>query len=647
MITPMKKITVCGVQKDRKAVLELIQKSGCVEFIQNTPEEDINASHPDVADRITQFDRYISLSKRAIEILDEVSPEKSGMFKVRKDISIDNYSMQSGEISTIGSVAMDIISCEKSISDNLLSIGKLSAKIASIEPWLSLDVPMNTSGTDYTRTYLMSYPGEITIDALDDMLHSFSKDVYYEIEYSSKNISNVFFLVLRKSDAEVTKLLREIGFSIAQVGLSHRTPEKKIENIKEKIFNLEAKNKELTDKIKSYAQKRDDIKLLYDHLSIRKEKYENLQKLLVTDEAFVIEGYIPQPCIEKLKAKLDNTGCCSVQITDIAPDEEAPVLFKNNSFVKPVENITSDYSMPSKRDIDPNAIMSIFYYAFFGMMFSDAGYGLLMMLVCGFIGFIAKAESSTKNFMRMFFYCGVSTFIWGVLFGSFFGDAIKSLKPLWINPVDEPLLLLIFSIGLGLMQILAGLVCKFYVDYRAGEKTAAIFDSGSWIFVLAGAAIAGGGVFLKLSPIATAGIALAVVGLISIVLMKGRDNKNIISRLFSGILGLYDVTSYVSDLLSYSRLMALGLATGVIGQVVNVMASLAGGGIVGIILSSVIFIIGHALNFAINVLGAYVHTNRLQYVEFYSKFYEGGGRKFNPLSLNTKYYKFMEDDEKC
>ena len=206
---------------------------------------------------------------------------------------------------------------------------------------------------------------------------------------------------------------------------------------------------------------------------------------------------------------------------------------------------------------------------------------------------------------------------------------------------------MIFSVGLGLLQIIAGLVCKFYVDYRAGERKAAIFDSGSWVFVLAGAAIAAGGVFLKLSSIATAGIAFAVVGLIAIVLMKGREKKNIFSRLFSGILGLYDITSYVSDLLSYSRLMALGLATGVIGQVVNVMASLAGDGLVGIILSSVIFIIGHALNFAINVLGAYVHTNRLQYVEFYSKFYEGGGRKFAPLSLNTKYYNFMEDDEKC
>ena len=127
-----------------------------------------------------------------------------------------------------------------------------------------------------------------------------------------------------------------------------------------------------------------------------------------------------------------------------------------------------------------------------------------------------------------------------------------------------------------------------------------------------------------------------------VLLMKNRETLNPFKRLLSGVIGLYDITSYVSDALSYSRLMALGLATGVIAQVVNIMGSLAGGGIVGTVAYVVIFAAGHALNFAINVLGAYVHTNRLQYVEFYSKFYEGGGKEFSPLKMNTKYYNFME-----
>jgi len=644
MITAMKKISIYGVLKSRKSVLEILQKHGCVEIVRQNENDNIG-SHIDVAERITQFDRYIGISSKAIEILDDYAPEKKGMFSVRRDISFDKYSMESDEISTVGSVAMEVISLKKSIEENILFIGKYHTKIASINPWVNLDVPMNTSGSENTTAHLLTAPYEVTAAYLDQLLGEYRDYVYYEIEYSTKNLSNVFVIILKDFEADITKLLRSNSITVASVGLSHRTPEKKIENIKEKILELENKNKENEEKIISLSDRRDEIKLFYDHLILRKEKYLNLQNVLVTDEAFCLEGYVPERKLDKLKSSLEKNALCAVEVHDISPDEEAPVLFENNAFVKPVESITSDYSMPSKHDIDPNAVMSIFYYAFFGMMFSDAGYGLIMMLVCGFLGFFAKVETSTKQFMRMFFYCGVSTFFWGMLFGSFFGDAIKSLKPLWINPVDEPLLLLIFSIGLGLIQIVTGLVCKFYVDYRSGEKKAAIFDSGSWIIILIGALVGCSGAFLKLSSLKTLGIALAVLGVIAIVLMRGRESKNIFSRLFSGVIGLYDVTSYVSDLLSYSRLMALGLATGVIGQVVNVMCTLAGGGVVGIILGSIIFIIGHALNFAINVLGAYVHTNRLQYVEFYSKFYEGGGRKFQPLSMNTKYYNFMEDDK--
>lgn len=646
MITPMKKISICGVNKSRKTVLETLQKFGCVQIERMDADEGIS-SHLDVADRISQFDRHIASSLKAIEILDELSPEKKGMFSARKDISLDKYSMKTDEISKVGTVAMDIISTKKAIEENILAIGKYHTQISSVTPWLSLDVPLNTKGSALTSTHMMSSPNELNTESLDEILSEYKDYVYFEIEFSSKNLSNVFFVMLKDYEQDITKILRENGFSVASVASSHLTAEKKIENIKKKILDLENKNKELKEKICSYSENRDEIKLFYDHLVLRKEKYLSLQNLLVTDEAFLIEGYIPSEKCNKLKEKLEAHALCSVEFYEPGEDEEIPVLFKNNSFVKPVESITSDYSMPNRKDIDPNAIMSIFYYVFFGMMFSDAGYGLIMALVCGYLGFFAKVESSTKQFMRMFFYCGLSTFFWGIMFGSFFGDAIKSLKPLWINPVDEPLLLLIFSIGLGLVQIVTGLACKFYVDYRSGDKSAAIFDSGSWIIILLGAVVGCGGAFLKVSGIITAGVALALTGVIAVVLMKGRENKNIFSRLFSGILGLYDITSYVSDLLSYSRLMALGLATGVIGQVVNVMRSLAGGGVVGIILSAIIFIAGHAINFAINVLGAYVHTNRLQYVEFYSKFYEGGGKKFSPLSMNTKYYKFMEDDEKC
>ncbi len=646
MITPMKKINICGVKSSRKKVLETLQKCGSVEIIKS--EDEIGAAkHIDVSESVALFDRHIAAAKRAIEIFDEISPVKKGLFGTRKEVSSDKYSMNPGEISKIGSLASEVLLKRKQIDENIVSIGKYRTRIEAMSVWQSLDVPLSAKDTEHTSVYKMSISSEIDSLIIEEILGELKDYVYFEILYTSKNLSNVIFIILKSYEQEVIRILRENAFFSPQLGFSRKTPPDKTKSIKEKILAIEDENKKILEEIKILSSNREEIELFYDHLALRKEKYLSLQNLLVTDEAFFIEGYIPERMCNKIKELLEKKAVCAVEFEDIAGDEEAPVLFKNNGFVSPVENITSDYSMPSKYDIDPNAVMSIFYYVFFGMMFSDAGYGLLMVLVCGFISFFAKAEKSTKQFMRMFFYCGVSTFIWGLLFGSFFGDAVKSLKPLWINPVEEPLVLLIFSIALGLLQILTGLICKLYVDWRAGDKSAALFDSGSWILVLIGAAAYCLGAFLKLSSFTAVGIALAAIGAISVVLMKGRDNKNIFSRLFSGVLGLYDITSYVSDLLSYSRLMALGLATGVIGQVVNVMCSLMGSSVFGMICTALIFIIGHGLNFAINILGAYVHTNRLQYVEFYSKFYEGGGKMFTPLSMNTKYYKFMEDDEKC
>ena len=204
---------------------------------------------------------------------------------------------------------------------------------------------------------------------------------------------------------------------------------------------------------------------------------------------------------------------------------------------------------------------------------------------------------------------------------------------------------MIFSVALGMIQIIIGLSIKFYMLWRQGKKLDAVFDVGFWIVLLLGACVLAAGGGLGLSAMLQVGIWMLVAAAVGLVLTQGRDKKNIFAKFFGGIISLYDITSYVSDALSYSRLMALGLATGVIAQVVNTMGTLAGGTVQGAIIFVLIFIVGHGMNFAINMLGAYVHTNRLQYVEFFSKFYEGGGREFAPLAMNTKYYMFTEDEK--
>ncbi len=637
MITPMQKVTICGLNSERKYVMERLQKAGCVEFI-NDSEPSLDT--PAVSESLSQFERYLSLCKNALEILDEYCPQKTGMFSVRKDMSFKYFSMQKEEIKDVGALALKVINTQKSIKETEARMGSINARIASLTQWSKLDIPLNFSGTKTMETGLYTYPSFIDEQQLNDIMTEIKEYCVSELVSSSNEVSCIFTAYLKDFKDDVLRHLREKGLVQASVGISRRTPQNKIVSLGEELAKLSKEIEDAEAMLASFGESRREIQLFHDHLILRIDKYKALQNVNLTEETFIIQGFIPKKKSSLIQKKLSDLTCTAE--FEAITDGDAPVLFENNAFVSPVEGITSSYSMPSKNDIDPNAVMSIFYYLFFGMMFSDAGYGLLMVIVCGYLGFAAKVESTLRRNMRMFFYCGLSTMFWGFMYGGFFGDLIPGLKPLWINPIEEPLMLLIFSVALGVLQIVIGLILKFYVDFRAGDRVSAIFDTLSWVILLLGAVVAILGVVLSYDILLKVGVAMTAVGVLMIVIMKNRTTLNPFKRLFSGILALYDITSYVSDFLSYSRLMALGLATGVIANVVNIMAKLGGNGIVGAITFILIFIVGHALNFAINILGAYVHTNRLQYVEFYSKFYEGGGRAFSPLNMNTKYYNFME-----
>jgi V/A-type H+-transporting ATPase subunit I len=316
-------------------------------------------------------------------------------------------------------------------------------------------------------------------------------------------------------------------------------------------------------------------------------------------------------------------------------------------------------------------IMALFYYMLFGIMLADTGYGLLMAGGCAYclIKYGRKMEAFIKNFLTMFLYCGISTVFWGVMFGSYFGDlpdviaktflgvaetAVPIIPPLWFFPVEKPMLMLTFAMVLGLIHLLTGLGIKIYQLYQQKDYLGIIYDAVSWFLLIVSCTILLMsldmiknilGLTTVIPPVViNVSAAVAILSSLIIVATNGRESRNPFKRFLKGAYALYGITGYLSDVLSYSRLLALGLASGIIGNVINKMASMTANiGFVGPLIFAVIVIGGHALNIAINALGAYVHTNRLQYVEFFGKFYGGGGRSFNPFTMKTKYYKVKEN----
>lgn len=650
----MKKITVYGLNQYRKQLLETLHKMEAVE-VEAIDCEALGVDKKETEKSIAQFDAHIASAGQALDILNIYAPVKTGMFYKRTPMDETHYSMASTEYDRVLKDIYGILRLSKKIKENEDSIGKIMAKQAGLSPYLGLDVPMNCRGTRDTAVQVGILPGEWDMERLTrTMQEAGLEDFYGEILSASKEQTAVWLVYPKRKRGEYGEFLRSLEFMEPPFSLSHHPPKKKAAILQEARDQLEAENQSARAELRRSTDKRDEIALFYDHLVMRREKYEVLARLGVTKNTFIMTGFVPAKAAEEIRKVMEDRFSCYVELETPAPEDNAPVEFENRGIISPVEGITGDYSMPGPHDVDPNPIMAWFYYLFFGMMFSDAGYGLLMMLACGVLGFGGLLEKSKRRMFKMFFFCGVSTTFWGIMYGSFFGDLIKTVSntfgsgtaaftPVLMDPVAKPLELLILSVAFGMIHILFGLGIKFYMLWKQGQKLDAVFDVGFWMLLLVGLSVLAAGMGLGAGAFGTAGTIMAAGGAAGLVLTQGRSKKNIFARLFGGVMSLYDITGYVGDVLSYSRLMALGLATGVIASVINVLAALAGPSVLGAVAFILISIVGHAMNFAINMLGAYVHTNRLQYVEFYQKFYEGGGRKFKPFAMHTKYHNFSKN----
>ncbi|WP_407384049.1 V-type ATP synthase subunit I [Ruminococcus sp.] len=671
-VLKMQRIYVYALLKYCKDILEALQRKGVVE-IENLNIEDSVFYKDDTSAFQAQYQHLSSTAKEANEILSRYVPRKKGLlssFKGREQITRQRYDELVSETPDILRIAYDIISCQKNIDTNLAEKVKYQTQLEVIRPWLSLDVPMNFTGTATTRALIGKFAGAKTSTEILTELAAIIPEVEgieVEIVSSDSNQTCVFILTSRDDAEAVSDALRRIGFEYPSY-ISPVIPKTREKEINKHLSNRDGRILEAENNIKAYAKYAEKLSFLEDYYVMKAERYAVYDDIVTSRNTFVLSGYIPEPDAEKLKRYLEDTFEAEVELEE-ATNDDAPVKLKNNKFAEPAETVLATYSYPDRHEADPTSVMAIFYYVFFGLMFSDAGYGIVMALACAICLLKFKGmEQGLRKSLKMFFWCGVSTTFWGLLFGSFFGDAVTVISetffhtappnipglvtPIWFNPVDDPMRMLMFSFLLGIIHLFTGLAVLIYNNIKKKDYLAVIYDSVSWYLLVGGGItalltmdmmqnIAG---FTLPASYATVGGIMAGVGALIILIFSGRESKNPIIRLAKGVYGLYGTTSYLSDILSYSRLLALGLATGVIATVFNKIGSMMGDSIIGILGFIVIFIIGHGVNIGINALGAYVHTNRLQFVEFFGKFYTGGGKGFNPFRINTKHYTVKEEN---
>lgn len=667
-VLQMQKINLCALKKNRKYILEMLQALGVVEIISGQELMD-GFEKMDTSAQKSQFEKTAALVDQALECLQKYVPEKKGMLSSlagRDFVDAGTFDQAMEDKNLFLTIANEIVQSEKKIAENHAAILKMNTKIDNILPWSAMDIPMNTTGTKKTDVLMGTLDGQYDLEAVYGMIAENAGDACTDVSVisSSKNQTCIAVICLKKDTAAVEEGLRANGFARAPF-LSRKTPAARIEVLRGKIRDLEEDTEETKKRLEDLAVNRQDLKLISDYFRIRAEKYGVLGGLAQSKNTFFISGYVPEQNVEMVVRKLTDSFDVMVEVEDIPDTEEAPVQLQNNRFSASTEGVVESFGLPKKGEIDPTFIMSFFYVFLFGLMLSDAAYGLIISIACGCALLKFKGmEQGLKKSLQMFFYCGLSTLFWGLMFGGFFGDLITviastffhkdvTIPALWFAPLDDPMRLLLWSLLFGIIHLFTGLGIKGYMMVKEGRYLDCLYDVGFWFALLIGlllilipsdlfASIAG----QKFTFPGFVGIiakVLTVAGLVGIILMSGRRKKNPALRIALGLYDIYGITSWLSDVLSYSRLLALGLATGVIAQVVNSMASMMGDGILGAVFFIIVFIIGHTMNIAINLLGAYVHTNRLQYVEFFGKFYEGGGRPFEPFKQNTKYIRIKED----
>lgn len=656
----MKRIELISTLENSKKIIDFLQRKGVVELTKHELPENMYSF--DTSYNVSQLEKFKSVAENAYEILNTYSPKKGSLidsFKPPEEIELSKYLDMTDDADMTMDICYDILDAQKRSLEADADIIRAQTAIDSLAVWKELDIPTKVKPTKYTSVLVGSFPDLQTEASVKEELARLLPEVEaveVEVVYSSDVQSCVVVMCLNSDADKVSEALRSFGF-VKPAEVYDKPVAEIIEEKEKRIEKLRQEKEEYEEKIRSFADKRQDIEFVIDYFEIRIDKYEALKNISATDRIFYLSGFIPEKYTQKVVSSLESRFDVAISITDPSPDEEIPVLLENNSFAAPVEGITEMYSLPGKADIDPNAIMGFFYYVFFGMMFSDAGYGLLMVIATAFILFKSKPEGQKRKTVLMYLYCGISTMFWGIMFGSFFGDLINTIRVnylgltetrlyLWLNPQGDDLMLtMIYCFLFGIIHLFVGVGIKGYMEWRQGDKFGAVVDTLSIYLAVGGAAPICAGMIIDI-PQSVTGVCkyLALAGVVLIILTAGRSSKGIFGKLGAGLYALYNtVSGYLSDVLSYSRLLALGLVTGIIGSVVNMMGTLPKNMLLKTVLFIIVFIFGHAVNFGINVIGAYVHTNRLQYVEFFSRFYEGGGAAFNPLKVNSKTFKFKEE----
>jgi len=634
-IAEVKKVQILAATSAKEEILTCLQKEGLIQLERADFESlDLQVSSPD----ISQIELLLHRLSHALDYLSQWEEESfvSKLFTQKPQLKLG----QCQEILKFDyqSLLEKVKALEEEKAEVLSEIRYLEKEEQFLRPLKTLKTPIKwLKPTEFTQI-LLGYLPLSQLDALQILVEE--EPFWCQIINRGKREVYVVVIYLKEEKARLEQELKELNFapvSLTDEMLSRVNDKDKITDLVDKIEagieSRKQKIKALEEKGCHLSQYREKLMIIYDILNNEKGKISSLSLLGETDQVSYLEGWICASDLDKLKATLHPfQDLVEIYWRSPLPEEDPPVILENPPAATPFELVTKLYGLPQRGSLDPTLWLAPFFFIFVGLCVSEAGYGLLVALLSFLYIKLAKPRGGLLQFLKLMSLLGISTVIMGTLVGGWFGFPLRQLMIL--DPLQDPLSFLMLSLVLGFIQVWFGTLLNMINGLKKKLYLQSIFVQGGWLVLLP---------CLALYLMTKGGLwgILTIIGASGVVFFSS-PSRNPLSRFFGGLYNLYDISRYLADVLSYSRLLALGLATSVIAMVVNTLCQTALGiPWLGWLLAALIFVGGHLFNLGISFLGGFVHSMRLQFVEFFSKFFKSGGKPFKPLELESKYVEFI------
>lgn len=663
-IVEMSKLRLLGLTYHREELLNTLHRTGCVELKETAEIADTFPAQKEA--ETESFARKYDRTKICVEFIMENIERAKGK-KIYPDKfaeSFGNFFVPYDEFSGIKDKEEKILSVidETEVYQDKLLFNKaekikLINQRSLIEPYILLKEKFSVfKDTCKTKVFLGILKQE-NIPLLKDFLVDYPlTELNVEVGTGQAVVSIVSFV---QEAPLVQQKLSELGFVACPFDYD-MTATQKIEEINGKIKACDGLEEKINAEVCAKAEFLRDLKIYSDYCGFCLEKLGDAEKFRCTGTTFILEGYLPKEKQEQVKsAVLDFTKAVFIEFSAPTEEDNPPTLLRNDPIVRQVEFITDSYSSPNYREFDPSKVVFFFFMVFMGVIMADIGYGLLMVLLGCFLAKRIKVDSGTRRLWYIIAIGGVFTVIFGILFNSFFGFALPIIPAILPSPIPDGsgstvnlMIILLGCLGLGVIQLATGYFCKAINSFRDKDIAGGIFDGLIWVLFFVGFIFAAfnflvGYLMPELAMpewlynffdrMQMPGIIMTVGSVLVAALTAGRAEKGF-GKLSKGFGAVYGLINLMSDILSYARLFGLMLSGMIIAQTFNDLGlGMMNGSVIGYAFGALVMVLGHTFNIAMGVLGAYIHDSRLQYIEFFSKFYTGEGEKFNPLGSGFEY----------